>query len=168
MNSLTELLNESSEIEKILADSGGELTPELEQRISNIDVNLPTKIDSYDYLIKRMANAAEFYKQRAQLFTKFSKSCDAISKRIKDSLKFKMINNGLTEISGIEVRFNLRNNKKTVFISDESAIPAKYKILITTEKVDLDKVKDDLEAGIHVPGADLLQSKSILSYPCSK
>jgi len=168
MNSLTEIINQVSEIEKQLADSGGELTPELEAMIVQVEISLPAKIDSYDYVIRKMSHAAEFYKERAQFFTKFSKSCENVGKKIKDSLKFRMLEMGLEELLGNEIRFKLRNNKPSVFIKDESLVPDKYRIAVTTYKIDNDKILADLKAGVDVPGAEILQSKSVLVYPNNK
>lgn len=168
MSNLIEIINQSKRIEDLLVESNGELTPELEKELMIIDVQLPQKIDNYASVIDRMKLAGEYYKQKSDFYYKFSKSCDGVVKKLKENIKYALVNMGLEELLGSEIRFKLKNNKKSVFIKDEALIPEKYKYTEPVVKVDTALILADLEKGLDVPGAEILQSKSVMVYPNKK
>lgn len=162
---LLELVNTTKQLEDALIESGGELTPELEAMLAVKDVQLPAKVDAYHHVIDRLNNTADFYKSKADFYSKFSKSCSGAAKRLKDNIKYGLISMGLDQLIGDEIKFKLRNNKASVFIKDESLIPETYKVPVTVYELDKDKILADLKAGIEIPGAELLQSQSVIAYP---
>lgn len=163
--SLVILAQESARIEMMLAESGGELTPQLEEMLAEIDIKLPQKVENYSLLMERMDALALHYNERASMLLKMSTAAKSVIERCKQNLKQAMINMQAEEIYGVDVRFKLQNNPPSVFIEDEKAIDGAYTVVVPqTIKIDKNRIKEDLKMGMTVKGARLEVGQSIRQY----
>ena len=162
--SLVEIVNQSRDIEQHLLENGGELTPEIEAMLALTDIQLPSKIDQYAYLLDRMSLIQDYYKQQAEKYAKFSKAAAQVQLRCKDNLHFAMAALNLREIEGFENKFKLVKSPPSVVIDDEHALDEKYKSTEIVIKVNKKMIADDLKSGVDVVGAHTEQGESIRRF----
>jgi hypothetical protein len=155
MKSLKELIEESKAIEDQLVETAGELTPELEKSLSEIELKLPEKIDRYAYFLERVEFEANRLGEKADEYYKACANLTALTKRLKDNVKYQMISQGLLELKGKEERFTLTRGKPSVVIENESMVPLTLMVTTVVQRPAKDKIKEILEAGDRVSGCKL-------------
>lgn len=155
MSNLLDLANQARQIEEMLAQSEGEITPEIENALKIVDVHLPAKVDSYKVTMDRFTQLSEYYDKRAQEHMAISNRCEEVVDRLRSNLKEAMITSNKCELTGIDHRFTLTSHLGTVLIEDEDKIPAKYKTIKQEIKIDRKRIAEDLKSGETVPGARL-------------
>jgi hypothetical protein len=162
-DSLRAIVAHSQSIIDQLAETDGELTPEMEAQLAQIDVKLPAKIDSYAHIMDRLENEEQYWKAKASQFNAVAKGLANTRARIKEALKDTMSIMGVDEIKGNDVRFKLSNAKPRLYL-DESKIVDEYMQETIIREPNKVKIELDLKAGKEVPGAQFLESKSLRSY----
>lgn len=169
MSSLQELVNivtDSSNIERLLIESGGEITPEIENFLSVKETQLPGKVDSYHFILERMASAQEFYKARSAMFAKAAKAFENAQDLLKERLLFAMDELKTDEIVGNEIRFKKQKAKASLKIDDIKQIPKEYFIQVVSDELQKDALIEDLKVG-KVPGAHMETTSYVKPYPNS-
>lgn len=149
---------EQLRINDMLEESGGELTPELEEALVINEGNFMVKVEGYVETIARYKALAEIAAQRIAELQRYKKTAENIQKRLKEYLGFGM------ELMGrdkVEVGLHKVSYRRStaVNITNEAHIPNEY-IFVET-KVNKDAVKRALKEGIAIPGAELVTNKSI-------
>lgn len=162
--SLVSLAEESAKIEIALALSGGELTPEIEAMLADINVAVPAKVENYALLMERMDALAQHYASRAEMLVRMAKAAKNVIARCEDNLQLAMIRMDQSEISGIDIRFKLQNSPPKVVIDDESAIDPAYTVQEITTKIEKKRIGEDLKNGVPVRGARLEFNKHVRKY----
>lgn len=160
---LKELLHTTNEITDLLIESGGELTPEIEDKMRVSEVNLPKKIDSYSFILDRLKSEAAYFKQKADFYSSISKACKNAQERLKDNVKHVMISSDESELLGNDIKFKLSKTKPSLHI-DETKISKEYRYQEVREVIDKEKIREDLELGVPVQGASLVPSFSLRTY----
>ena len=163
-STLITLVSEASAIQQVLLETGGEITPEIEQRIQATEINLPAKVDSYALLIERMQHDAEFYGLQATRLLKMVRAMESVVTRCKQNIKLAMDELKTTELVGHEMKFKLVKSPPSVIIEDSAKIPAAYKVTETTTRDDKKMISEDLKMGVTVPGARLESGTSLRTY----
>lgn len=161
--SLPQLVQTSQVLIQALLESNGEITPEIEAALIEVDVKLPQKIDNYQAVLDRLDMESEYWSARAESFAKMAKGCKSAKERLKDSLKFAMKALETDELIGNDCRFKLSNSKPKMII-DQIELEPSYYMQVTTTEVDKKKIEEDLKLGVPVKGARLEEVKSIRSY----
>lgn len=160
MNNITlyHITSEQLRINELLEESGGELTPEIEEALVLNEHNFVTKSEGYIQTIAKyqaLVDAADNIIKEAQ---RKKRVFDNISKRLKERLQAAMIIMGRDKVEvGIHT-LSLRNSV-AVNITEESKIPNEF-IKVETS-VDKMKVKEALKRGELIPGAELQTNQSI-------
>lgn len=162
--SLVRLAEESAKIEIALAESGGELTPEIEAMLAEIDVKLPEKVENYAMLMDRMDDLAEFYESRMEMLAKMKSAAIKVVERCEQNLKLAMEKTGETEIKGVDVRFKLSPTAGKVVIENEELIDPAYTVIEQVRKIEKKRIGEDLKAGVPVKGARLEVGTSLRRY----
>lgn len=162
--SLVRLAEESAKIEIALAESGGELTPEIEAALAVLDLKLPAKIDGYAFFLERMAQVACHYDERVKAYERMSKSANAVIKRLEDNIKYAMESTKTDEIKGVDVRFKLSPTAGKVVIENEELIDPAYTVIEQVRKIEKKRIGEDLKAGVPVKGARLEVGTSLRRY----
>lgn len=152
------------DLETRLADSGGELTPEIEQWMQAINLNLPAAVDNTKLLMDRLETLSAEYRARAQAVTKVARGLDKTHDRIKENIKALAAVCEQPEFLGDKYRLLVTASKSKLVIEDENLIPEEYKIPEVLLKPDLGTIRQALEAGQEIPGAKLVASSSLRSY----
>lgn len=161
---LTELVQLSNEVRLALVEANGEINDETCKALLVLEDSLPRKAEGYFYLVKDLESQAEQYKERAEEFKRNAKACENYAEGLKERLKLACITMGVDELKGFEHRWKLQASKPSVIIDDETKIPGKYKTVVTTYKVDKDKIKADIEAQIEVEGCHLEKNSHVRAY----
>lgn len=141
MATLREIIDQTSELESILEQSGGELTPELEQALEQITKDLENKIDGYGYLMRKMKANIEASKQLIKDMQASVKTKENNYNRLKDYIAYVM---------------NLRNYKRlegsafTATLRTATSLDVNDEVIIAPYKDDIEALKSSLPKWIDI------------------
>ena len=155
---LYHITSEQLRINELLEESGGELTPEIEEALMLNAENFEIKADGYIESISRYKALAEAADVRIKEMQRIKKTSENIEKRLKERLLQAMV---VMDVDKIELglrKLSIRNTT-AVNITDEAHIPAEY--IIIEQKYDKTRIKDALKSGDVIPGAELVTNKTI-------
>jgi len=161
MKNRLSLIAESAEIERMLVESEGEITPEIEALLRPTSLSEPSRIDIEGRKIDRLVSTAEEYRAIGKSYLRVAKAAERAAKQIHSSITEYMAENGLKEICGEEVVFKERNSPPAVYIPDESQLDQAYVLIETITHVDRKRIAEDLRMGYPVKGAELKQSTHV-------
>lgn len=108
-------------IEDALWDNGGELTPELEQALTETQESLVAKTDSYGALIRKFDAASVSIDAEIKRLQALKKTAVNAAERLKERVLYSMENNGIDKLDGTYTKFSLRNSTRTV-VNEESML----------------------------------------------
>lgn len=155
---LYHITSEQLRINELLEESGGELTPEIEEALILNAENFEIKADGYIESISRYKALAEAADVRIKEMQRIKKTSENIEKRLKERLLQAMMVMGVDKMELGLRKLSIRNTS-AVNITDEAHIPAEY--IIIEQKYDKTRLKDALKNGETIPGAELVTNKSI-------
>lgn len=161
---LPEITRAANDVAVMLMENGGELTPEIEKFLSELDLKTKAKVDGYALMIERMKLEQGFWKEQAEAASAIAKACEAVGKRIKGAILNTMGSEGIEEISGNLKRAVLTSTAGSLDITDAEAIPEEFKMKVTQTVIDTEKVRAALDAMEDVPGARIKGGLSIRFY----
>lgn len=98
--SLFQLSADMSAIEDALWENGGELTPELEQALTETEQSLAVKTDGYNSLIRKFASQADVIDAEIKRLTALKKTCQNAEKRLKNHICETMGEFGIDKLEG--------------------------------------------------------------------
>lgn len=148
-----DLLNEIEELD-------GELTPELEERLKINEANMAKKMEDYCKAIRYYEMTVANAKSEKERLDKLIKRSERSQQWLKDAILNVMNATGKPKVSA--GTFTVGTRKSTsVNIIEESAIPARYAREVVTVKIDKTAIKDAIKNGEEVPGAQLVERKSL-------
>lgn len=163
--SLYQIVAQAQYIEQKIAEAGGELTPELEAALSNVDLSLAEKVEGYAHVIDRLESVSKYWNDKAEELYNVASGCANAAKRIKERLKQGMVEMSKEEVFGESIRYKLTPTKGSLVISDASKIPDEF-LMVETKKVpDKEKIRTALESFASVPGASLEGGYQLRKYP---
>ena len=157
---LYELTCEQIEINRMLEENGGELTPELEEALLITEENLNQKAEGYCKAIAIYNGQAATLDEEIKRLTAKKKVAENAVARMKDALKATMNVLELDKINAGTFTISTRKSK-SLEVLDEALIPEKYKETVTTIKVDKNAIKDAIKNGVNIDGVELRENKSI-------
>lgn len=155
---LYHITSEQLRINELLEESGGELTPEIEEALMLNAENFKIKAEGYIESISRYKALAEAADVRIKEMQRIKKTSENIEKRLKDCLLQAMMVMGVDKMELGLRKLSIRNTS-AVNITDEAHIPAEY--IIIEQKYDKTRIKDALKNGETIPGTELVTNKSI-------
>lgn len=163
MADLQYLLHKSNEITTQLIESGGQLTSEMEDSLATIDMKTPAAVDAANFIIQRMEHEEAYWKEMAEKYSLIAKGCKTTREKMKDAIKSGMLQLGITDLEGRDVRFKVSKAKARLVVN-EDYLDQNYKVTKTISEPDNEKIRADLENGLEVDGAMLIESYSLRSY----
>lgn len=116
--SLFQLTTDMSAIEDALWENGGELTPELEEALTDTEQSLKAKTDSYGALIRNFDSAALMIDAEIKRLQALKKTADRASERLKGYVMNSMQANNISKLDGAYTKFSLRRSERTVTDDD--------------------------------------------------
>lgn len=121
---LFQLTADMAAIQDALWENGGELTPEIEEALTETDKSLVAKADGYGALIRSFDSAASSIDAEIKRLTALKKTATNAAERLKTRVLDAMQLNGFSKIDGTYTKFSLRRSERT--ITDDEAILAPY------------------------------------------
>lgn len=158
MATLFDITAEQRRINDALMESGGELTPELEEALLVNAENFAVKVEGYAISIRKFDALAEAADAEIKRIQAIKKNATNSAKRLKEALAYGM------EVMGMD-RAEIGLNKLSfrtstaVNITDEVRIPNQY-IKVETS-IDKMALKRDLQAGMVIEGAELVTNRNL-------
>lgn len=113
MKTLYELLPEMRQMEDILEETGGELTPELEGLWQETSTSLVTKVDGYNDLLNHLEGYSKNLDTEIKRLQALKKTADNSYKRVTEHLKDAMIAFGFTKLEGERCKVSLSTSTST-------------------------------------------------------
>ena len=154
---LYQISEDQRRLNAMLEETGGELTPELEEALAITEQNLVTKAENYGKAIlhyKQMVAAAKAETDRIKAI---QKTCENAIARMEERLRDAMILFDKPKVEMATLKLSLRKSERVV-IDDENSLPADC-IVVKTE-VSKTEVKRHLKAGETI-GAHLEENQSL-------
>lgn len=151
MSDLT-LYQISDEINRLLEIE--EPDAEQESMIAYFSGQLERKAEGIGNAIAYLNDMAETARKRAEQFNQLAKVRQNKADRMKEYLKSAMDISGVGNIKTASFQFSLVATSGSVAIDDEASIPAKYKEIVQSVRVDKVALKAALKAG-DVPGCHI-------------
>lgn len=149
--SLYKITEEQRALNLLLEESGGEMTPELEQALTINEGNFLAKSESYVYAIKDYDAWEERIAAEIQRLTQMKRVATNAKNRLKQTLIVAMQQFGYDKVTYDLHSLSLRKTT-AVNVIDEAAVPKEYfKVELTLDKK---RLKDDLKQAV-IPGAEL-------------
>lgn len=174
--SLFQLTAEQRAIEEALWENGGELTPELEQRMNDNSEALVVKANSYSVLIRRFESASDAIAKEIKRLTALKKTADSSVKKLKSNVENCMTTSGIDVLEGSMTRFSFKKNPPSVQVDEEKilapymkkvqelveSLPVYIKINVEVSKsaiMDIYKEKKPIPDGAQIVQGQSLQMK---------
>ena len=157
-NTLYELTAQMRQIEEQLDETGGELTPELEDLWNETGESLVAKVDNYNALIIKIENYTENLANEIKRLQALKKTADNSLARIKGHIKDVMVANGFSKLEGAFCKMSLSSSTSTVVDEDlllqpyygkiqslQSALPSWLTVEVKVSKSELKNAYKDKE-----------------------
>lgn len=171
---LSEALAERQSLEMALYESGGELTPEIMERMDLNQDTITGKIDGYHSIMGAMEFGTAEIDAEIKRLQALKKTKSNSVKRMKEYLLFKMQEWGLQSIEGTTCKVFRKAATESTKIEDETALLGAYafkleefmKDLPSWVKVDISVAKDELkksikETGVYPAGVTLEKGECV-------
>lgn len=160
MTTLNDLVATSHMISQNLIESGGEITPEIELILKDIDIKIPAKIDAYSHAIARLDMESAYWKSKAQDYQRIAKACERAVDTMKSNIKAAMYSLDQRSIEGNDVKFTLSATKPSLVI-DESVLSDEWKMIVQESVPDKERIRQALMAGAEIKGATLVAGDAL-------
>ena len=159
-------------IEDALWESGGELTPELEQAMAENAESMAKKVDGYNHIIASFDAKAEIIDKEIKRLTSLKKTAENASKRIKQHVCDTMGMFGIEKLEGKYCKMTRAKSTKTevneeqitaAFINGLQALNESLPPYITADfKVSKTALKDYIkEEGLTPAGVQFVENWSL-------
>lgn len=145
-----ELFNKDDLTEEEIQEQGNELAIMLQNKAENIV--------GYNFTLESNKTAL---KQEIERLTNMYNAIDKQQEKLKKYVKSTMEKLDLPEINTNIGKIKIKKNPVSVDILDENSIDDKYYSIKTIKTISKTKIKEDLEKGINVEGARLIQNTKI-------
>lgn len=164
---LAEFISQAAAIERALIESGGEIGPNLEKELLEIDLSKREAIDGVQLTLDRLESVGDYWKARAESYARIATSIEQSARKLKNHVKTLMAASGEHELLGLEWRLKLCAAKPKMVV-DESVLPKEYFKEKVTLVPDKSRIEEDLKLGVPVPGASLEAVHTLRTYPNKK
>lgn len=141
----------------------GEISPELERMLEEVEAKLAVKADSYKYLLDRLKYSAEMLWGQAESFDRAAKQLDMAQERLRDRIKQVMIMRETQEVNGVNWRWRLQAAAPKLEV-DLDQLPHELKIEKVTYAPNRELINELLRAGKEVPGVKVVPVTTLRSY----
>lgn len=154
MANIFQITSEFRDIENALIESGGELTPELENALKLNSEQLQQKGQGYGYLIKGMEYDVDVINAEIKRLQEMKRVRVNSIERLKTTLKIAMELTGLHEIKTPTLKVSFRKSE-SVQVDDVVLLDEKYVRTKVIKEADKTAIKEAIKAGEAVTGATL-------------
>lgn len=158
---LYEISNEFNKIVDLI-ENCDEITPEIVEQLNSVSENASSKVINVAAYIKNLE--AESATMQIYLNNMRDRQ-DKVEKRIeslKEYLKYNMDILKLNKVESPEFDVQIRDNKYSLDLFDQTVIPKEYLRVKETVSISRQDIIKDLKVGCEVPGARFITTKSVL------
>lgn len=148
--SLYNITEDQRLINAMLEETGGELTPEIEEAMLITEENFISKAEAYGATISEYDAQAEACAQEIKRLQAFKKTCENVSKRMKERISDAMMTFDMDKVTAGTFRFSFRKSTAVV-VENEELIPEEY--FRTERTICRKELMDALKAGEVIAGA---------------
>lgn len=163
MSSLIKRTEDKIALWELIRESDGELTPVLDSWLEEISKNITSKVDSYKFYLDEFDSEIERLKKDGKDSYAAAKTVENIQDRMKEKIKLAMQMLETNSLNGERYRFSISPSMPRLVI-EESVLPKEYVMHVYTVVPDKVRIKSDLDAGITIPGVQLLPGVTLKSY----
>ena len=149
-HSLYNITEDQRLINAMLEETGGELTPEIEEAMLITEENFISKAEAYGATISEYDAQAEACAQEIKRLQAFKKTCENVSKRMKERISDAMMTFDKDKVTAGTFRFSFRKSTAVV-VENEELIPEEY--FRTERTICRKELMDALKAGEVIAGA---------------
>ena len=144
---LYEINEEFLAIDNLLIESGGEITPKIEELLNLADLEIQTKADGYYKYIKSLEALAKAIDDEKKRLDQRKKTTENRIKMLKERIKYAMELRCIETLEAGVNNFKIQNNggKRRLEILSESEIPNEYKNTLTVIEIDKEKLYKELQ-----------------------
>ena len=142
-----------------LCDQDGVVNETALSRLNELKDPLETKCINLVRVFKDLDGQREAIEKERKLMAAREKSLKNQVDRLKNYLKENMEKCDINKISCPQFVINLQKNPPAVNMFDFDLIPDEYKKI--TVELNTQKIKSDLQSGVDIPGANLVQGCSV-------
>jgi hypothetical protein len=164
---LMELAQTQSALWELIEESGGELTPMIEQWLDEVQRSVAFKVDGYHAFMDALETDATRLKTRASELRDAANRLENLRELMKNRIKVAMGLLETTEIKGQYHRFKLVNGAPSLIVS-KTELPSEYLKEIVTIEPDRERIVAALKAGEQITGAALQPTQQLRSYVNTK
>ncbi len=164
---LKNLLDRRQQTEEEIIAAYGEISPEMEASLIELDVKLPAKVDRCIGFLNKLEvesqtirSRGEAIKDQADKFLKAAKQIDNFVDHFENHIRNQMQANGLTKLEGEYEEFKLAEKKGKLKIEPGIKAPAEYYTQEISEKLNTSRLKSDIENGLVLPGITITPTLS--------
>lgn len=143
----------------MLEESGGELTPEIEEALAINEQSLAVKAEAYAEIIAKYNDLATVAKARKEQMAQAQATAEKIAQRLKARILDAMEEFATPKLESGIYRLSIRKTKAVV-VDDEAILPNNCRVVKTTP--DKKAIKEAIERGEEVRGAHLQENKSLI------
>lgn len=147
MSTLKDLLDQRMSLDDQIEAAYGELTPEMEEEITKIEITLPEKIDRYCGLIDRLSQDLILFEDKAQKYFSRATAIKNLKTKLNDNIKHQMIARNIIKLEGFNEVFTITKGKPTVVIEQAAILPRAYIETTITEKPKKNDLREAMERG---------------------
>lgn len=148
--SLYNITEDQRLINAMLEETGGELTPEIEEAMLITEENFISKAEAYGATISEYDAQAEACAQEIKRLQAYKKTCENVSKRMKERISDAMMTFDKDKVTAGTFRFSFRKSTAVV-VENEELIPEEY--FRTERTICRKELMDALKAGEVIAGA---------------
>lgn len=158
MMSIYNITDDFSQIMAEIESNGGEISPEIDEKLQINQFNLIEKTTNYVHVIKTLDSECDIIDIEIKRLQELKKQRSNFTQSLKDRLKNAMQAMELTEIKTALNKINFRKSE-SVEIIDESILPSN--VLIYEPKIDKKKIKEIIKNGGQVFGAKIVENQNL-------
>lgn len=156
--SIYNITDDFSQIMAEIESNGGEISPEIDEKLQINQLNLIEKTTNYIHVIKTLDSECDIIDVEIKRLQELKKQRSNFTQSLKDRLKNAMQAMELTEIKTALNKINFRKSE-SIEVIDESILPSN--VLIYEPKIDKKKIKEIIKNGGNVPGAKIVENQNL-------
>jgi hypothetical protein len=165
---LSEILHQLADIEIMLIESKGELSPEDEGKLKLFTESLTEKVDGYKHFFDRIEMSINYWKGKENEAYEIRKALEKNLENAEEHLKQVMLHKQVRELVGDSYIFKLSPTKGRVEVIDEAMAKELYPREKITVTVDAERLRQDLENGIDMRCGKIIQTYSLRARAITK
>lgn len=159
-NKLFNIQQQYRHILECIEQSEGEITPEIDAALQFTQTQMQEAGINIGLSIKALDYSEDVLNAEIERLQAYREKVRKGKELLKNRLSTAMQQFGITEISSPTIRLSFRKSE-AIEITEENAIPAAY-LDVQAPKISKTRIKEAIQRGIEVPGAELVTRQNLM------